>query len=153
MTTTEKRDRNLYSWTTDPIEVADGLRALADLIENGQVEVPSGLKPAFWIHPAEGQTEKEATRQLLRTLGGGHWDKRTWEDSLILEGWIGGLPVDVWVNRRAVCERVVVGVDTVIETVPVGEDTRPVETLTREVERVEWVCSPLLDDAPQAVGA
>jgi hypothetical protein len=61
----------------------------------------------------------------------------------------GGVPIRIYTEREAVCERVVTGTTTVTETVPVGEDTRPVETITREVETYEWRCAPLLAAAAE----
>lgn len=134
----------------DRAEYAAGLRAFADLLESEpSIPAPSGASVDLFVHDEDG---KQAARDLLRKLGGGRWEKKpaAGSDNLIFEGWLHGLPVNVWVDREAVCERRVIGVDEITETVPVGEDMRPVETVTRTVERVEWICSPLLADETAA---
>jgi hypothetical protein len=141
-------------YPTDRAAIAAGYRHLADLIESEQAPIP--VNPEVSLFLSHGRTpvdeQPAAARDLMRALGGGRYEKAVTASggSLILRGMCGGLPIDVWVTRDAVCERVVVGTDEVTETVPVGEDTRPVETVTRTVERVEWRCAPLLAAAETA---
>lgn len=148
MNGTAKKDRTARA---DRAGVVAGLRAFADLLETDpSVPMPTNLYFSLFVHGDEETDEKQATRKLLRSLGGGHWDKADYDNRLIFKGWLHGVPVDVWVNREAVCERRVIGVDEVTELLPVGEDTRPVAPVTRTVERVEWICSPLLADETAA---
>lgn len=150
MTTTQKRNR----YVLDRADVAAGLRAYADLLDNDpSVPISANLSLGLFVHAGEDVDEKQVTRQLLRTLGGGHWDKGAYDNYLIFRGWLHGVPVDVWVSRQAVCERVVTGTREVTELLPVGEDTRPVQPITRTVEDVQWICSPLLADEQSAVSA
>lgn len=138
--------RRSYPSTTDPearAAYAAGLRHLADVIESDpDCPYPSGPM-ALFLH---SQNQAEIAARLRRSLGGGKWEKTEHGSYLSLDGMCAGMPVDIWLDRGSVCERVVVGTEKITETVPVGEDTRPVETVTREVEKVEWVCSPLLSD-------
>ena len=152
--TTAPRPLARSAYPTDRAAIAAGYRHLADLIESGQAPIP--ITPAVSLFLSHGETpvgeQPTAARNLMRALGGGKYTKDVTSSGgdLILRGMCGGLPVDVWVTRDAVCERVVVGIDEVEETVPVGEDTRPVETVKRTVERVEWRCAPLLGAAEYA---
>jgi len=52
--------------------------------------------------------------------------------------------------REEVCERVVTGVETVTKTVPdpAALAAVPQVEVTEQVETVEWICRPLLADAP-----
>lgn len=135
-------------WPTDRAAIAAGYRHIADLIESGQAPIPMNIHVSFSVGRQDEEDPAGAAAELRRALGGGHYSKKEGGGGayLYLEGMCGGLPVQLWLDRNAVCERRVVGTDTVTEVVRVGEDTRPVETVTREVERVEWVCSPLLAD-------
>jgi len=154
--TSTPRPISRTDYLTDRAALAAGYRHLADLIESEQAPIP--VNPSVSLFLSHGVTpvdeQPAAARDLMRALGGGRYEKDVTSagGSLILRGMCGGLPVDVWVTRDAVCERVVVGTDEVTETVPVGEDTRPVETVSRTVERVEWHCAPLLGAAEDADG-
>lgn len=142
-------------WPADRAAIAAGYRHIADLIESGDAPIPLNLKVSFMVGRQDEEDQAGAAAELRRALGGGHYTKNESIDAsyLFLEGMCGGLPVQIWMDRNAVCKRVVVGTDTVTEEIRVGEDTRPVETVTREVERVEWVCSPLLGEDTPAVTA
>lgn len=140
--------RRNYPSTTDPAAraaYAAGLRHLADVIETDpDCPYPSGPLSLF-IHAREGQAEIAA--RLRRELGGGLWKKAESGSHLTLDGMCAGVPVDLWLTREQVCERVVIGQREVTEQVRVGEDTRPVETVTHTEDVVEWRCHPLLDAA------
>lgn len=135
---------------------AAGLRHLADVIEaHPECPLPSGSGLSFFLHGDDSATTAAALR---RAFGGGRWTKRPSHDEtdLILQGMCAGLPINLWLNRNQVCERRVVGQREITETVPVGEDTRPVETVTRTEDVVDWICSPILDatdETPAAVTA
>jgi hypothetical protein len=59
----------------------------------------------------------------------------------------GPVGIHVYADRELVCERVVTGTETVTRTVPEPAALAAVPTVevTEEVERVEWVCRPLLE--------
>jgi len=85
--------------------------------------------------------QKAKAAMVLRILGG-KWDKDfDWSgaDRADFTQSRDGLSLRVVVNRSAVCERVVTGVETV--TLPAVE-AQPERTETRET--VEWVCAPVL---------
>lgn len=127
-----------------------GLRALADLIES------KGLTGRFCgdnecfpldIH-VDTKTEAAAWARALTDV-----TKRAAHssDNMLINGRAGGVHVRVWVDRNEVCERVVVGTREVTKTVPSPD--APMVEVTETVEDVEWICSPLLADEPQAVSA
>lgn len=142
------RPWKLYPADEDRPAYAAGLRHMADLIEAGTIPIPTGgvdLFVAFGPTPSEEQAR--AARDITRALGGGRWNKNGRNGStLLLEGMCGGVPVRVYVDREAVCERVVVGRETV--EVPAQP---AVEAHTVEQDVVEWRCSPLLAAADKAV--
>lgn len=135
-----------YPSRTDPAAraaYAAGLRHLADVIEaDPACPYPQGAIDLF-IHDEDGDQAEIAAR-LRRELGGGKWQKDDQGSYLTLDGMCGGMPVNLWLTREAVCERVVTGRKEIVETVRVGEDPRPVETVTRTEDVIEWVCNPIL---------
>jgi hypothetical protein len=156
MTAPKPLPRTDYPSTTDPearAAYAAGLRHLADVIASDP-DCPYPQGPiALFIHDGENQAEIAA--RLRRSLGGGRWQKKESVGGayLTLDGMCGGVPVDLWLDRDAVCERVVTGTEEVTEVIPAvtEADLRPEQTVTRTVEHVEWVCSPLLaNDAEDA---
>lgn len=152
-TRTAPKPQPRTGFPSDRVGIAAGYRHLADLIESGQAPIPVNCSVTLnmnygdWKHTEE--EEPALARDLMRALGGGTYRKDQYGSDLILRGMCGGLPVDLWVSRDAVCKRVVTGTTTVTETVPVGEDTRPVETVTRQVETFEWHCGSVLDAAAE----
>lgn len=133
----------------DRAAVAAGYRHLADLIESGACPIPINASISINLgYRAEVAPEDQpaAAAELRRAFGGGHWDKEDFDgygsSSLILRGMCGGLPIDIWIDRSQVCERVVVGTETVeVPALPATE----ARTETREV--YEWRCGPPLDAA------
>ena len=134
----------------------DTLRAVADLLD-AHPELPRPPYVACYDHrPHEadlawnfhfnGNAEDAADQKakaalMLRTLGG-KWAKDfDWRDAdrADFRQTRDGLNLRVTVNRSAVCERVVVGEETV--TLPAVE-AQPERTETREV--VEWRCESVL---------
>lgn len=134
---------------TDRAALAAGYRHLADLIESEQAPIPMNTTISLPVgRYGEDDDQAAIAAELRRALGGGRWDKHesTGGAYLYLQGMCGGLPIQLWMDRNAVCERVVVGTEEVTEVIPAvtEEDLRPEQTITRTVEHVEWRCSPLL---------
>lgn len=124
---------------------ADGLRALADMIEdNPEVARFASVDGLYAFHVTTAADQAILARAALRS--GAKVDKDVWEKqhNLILRWGVVG--AYVLASREDVCERVVTGVETVTEVVPDPEvlATVPKVEVTREVEKYEWVCKPLL---------
>ena len=138
---------------TDRAGIAAGYRRIADLIESGDAPIPMNIHVSFPINRDQDVPQAAAAAKLRRALGGGHWDKQETGSYLYLRGMCAGLPIQLWLDRDAVCERVVIGTEKITEVIPAvtEEDLRPEQTITRTVEHVEWICSPLLgaDNADQ----
>lgn len=144
--TTAPRPLPLTNAPRDVAAYAAGLRHLADLIESGVAPMPTNPSMGFHAYrvATEGVDQPTAARNLMRALGGGRYAKDQWDTSLILRGMCGGVPVDIWVARDEVCERVVVGTEVVeIPAQPA------VEATTFEKEIVEWRCGSILDAAAE----
>ena len=140
---------------------AAGLRALADMIE-ANPEVAEHLRYTFGhmgvplIVQCDGEI-REALARLVRAgkAHGATIDKTyngQWAGANL--NWAdGAVTLRVTADRNEVCERVVTGTDTVIRTVPDPAALAAVPTIevTETVERVEWICKPLLaDDTTEA---
>jgi hypothetical protein len=131
--------------------ITAALRQAANLLEqHPQLPQPyittlsNGRAKVSWYLPITHgvASQKAIAATILRTLGG-HWDKRTVAgvDDFYFDSKLGLLDLTVNVDRPAVCERVVVGTETV--TIPAVE-AQPARTETREI--VRWDCRPLLAD-------
>lgn len=132
-------------YPTDAASVAAGYRHLADLIESGAAPVPVGPAVDLFLRSHDPAEQPAAARDLMRALGGGRYDKDESGSSLLLDGMCGGLPVRIWVQRDAVCERVQVGEKTVEYEAQPAREAMPARTETVPV--YEWKCAPLLDAA------
>jgi hypothetical protein len=134
-----------YPSQTDPearAAYAAGLRHLADVIETDP-DCPFVSGPlSLFIHDDEHQAEIAA--RLRRELGGGLWKKAESGTHLTLDGMCAGLPIDLWLDRDAVCERVQVGEETVEHEATEEEIVPAAEAWTETVPVFEWRCSPLL---------
>ena len=109
-------------------EYARGLRALADVVERADVEL--GISPApinIYCFTADEMAEK------VRAIGG-TFVKRSDSNYLTLLRDVGGIGIDVFASHERVCERVVVGT----ETVEITDPEAPKVSVTREV--FEWKC-------------
>lgn len=122
-----------------------GLEAMAQvvLLQNlpdpyGQVMVNGGV----WVYAIQCVTAEEmatVTRKL--TAGAALGEIRKVNDdgyARVFRRFGSHVELEVWAPRSAVCERVVVGT----ETVEIPDPDAPKVTVEREV--VEWRCSPLL---------
>lgn len=138
-------------------EYIAGLRALADALEQhpelmlpytGRLSSPMNVIPlgdeqrpqlTAWARALPGKREKQERDQYLDLIGAFH-----------------GLGIKVICDRDEVCERVVVGTETVTKTVkdPAALAAVPEVEVTEEVEVVEWRCRPLLGERDaEPVGA
>lgn len=129
--------------STERAAYITGLRMLADLLEaNDQLPLPwtggqyDPLQLAVW-------TSKEQLAAITRALPGPVTKDGTSPDVFRIHAYLAGLHVSAYAGRNEVCERVVVGTETV--TVPAVE-AQPERTEERDV--VEWKCRPLLADLP-----
>lgn len=143
--------------------ISEALRQAADLLEQ-HPQLPKAYVTALTYSTGEVSVEvhwqllihddldvrgqKAAAAEIVRTLGG-TWDKRdNGSSSMSYRQQHDPLTLSITVTREAVCERVVVGTETV--TVPAVE-AQPERTEEREV--VRWECRPLLADEQEPAGA
>lgn len=142
--------------TSSTITQADALRAAVDFID-AHPELPAPYVTSFnrgevdlnyylQIHnPGDLAEQKDVAAAIVRAVGG-DWDKEPWGDEFRFTATRGPLKFDVQVKREAVCERIVVGTETV--TLPATQaqviDAQPERVEEREV--VRWECRPLLGD-------
>lgn len=123
-------------------EYAAALRQVADWFE-AHPEVPAPLSEhrtgnSLLVLP-EGKEGMAAFARAIGTV-----EKEVTDYCYILRGQVAGLAIRAVEMRDAVCERVVLGKETVTEKVPVQFEERTVE---REI--VEWRCSSLLAEVAQ----
>jgi hypothetical protein len=118
---------------TDRQKFADSLRDLARFIEtHPRVQVP--IRETFYIFP-----KKEEIGTYARELGKA---KKRGGDTFfdLVKDFGPACELQVSWYREQVCERVVVGTETVEERVP---DTYTTQTVTRD--KVEWHCPKVLE--------
>lgn len=123
--------------------MSDGLRALADLID----EVPE-LEHHIYDQTFHAYCRADQFVALAQTLSG--YEKVYTDDEMMLRKRMnntdvidryqeGGITLQVHTAREGICTKTVTGTKTV--EVP---DYSQTPTITKEVEIVEWECSPLL---------
>lgn len=90
---------------------------------------------------------RAALARIVRILPG-TIDKRVWShgennyfDAIAK---VGTIEIRVGAYRDQVCERIVTGTREVTQTVPDPSVEVPLVEVTKTVEDIEWVCSPLL---------
>lgn len=130
-----------------------GLRAIADLLESTpDLPLPTTRKIEWAAHWYTSNDDEipAVVADLARRIPGkltkndptrGAYAAAYYE----LSGNVGGMPVRVWAERSAVCERVVTGTREVVETVPAPD--APMVEVVKTVEDFEWVCHPILAEA------
>lgn len=123
-------------------KAAEGLRALADLIEATPELEPVYIGGHFPLEVWSAHNA-ETLAKIARVALAGGWkvDKDVSEMQYNLLISRDGFQVRALADRRAVCERVVTGTREVEKPDPAA----PRVTVTEEV--VEWVCKPLLAEA------
>ena len=141
----------------DRKQYIDGLRTLANILEqNPEIGLPTDghLTPMLmWPDNLFTPQEKESFTNLVRTVRAytrAPMTKDVNDANMKLETYLGGpegLRVQLVARRELVCERVVVGTETVTKTVPDPEMVAqvPQVEVTEQVEQVEWRCGPVLD--------
>ena len=126
------------------IKVAEDLRRFADFIENSYHAIPAAgvgitAKTYLW----DTSEAKDYFLTLVRAGNGSeHVDdvRKVYTDKYFeLHLTVGDLDYEVWCSRDVVCERKVLGTETVIESVAIEFEDREIEK-----EIVEWECHPLL---------
>ncbi len=91
--------------------------------------------------------QRDVAQQIIRTIGG-HWRKNPWQDRFDFKREYDGIKLEIYANRDQVCERRIVGTESVtIPAVPAvaAQPAQPERTEVREI--VEWDCSPVLAPA------
>lgn len=130
---------------------AEGLRALADMIEHSpHIRVAYLDSFNVWC-PDDAETMAEIARIGLRH--GAKIEKEISGEMYNLAVAFGPVKALALAFRHQVCERVVVGTETVTKTVPDPEKLAevPLVDVTEDVETVEWQCRPLLASDSGAV--
>ena len=129
-------------------QIARGLRKLARFIELNPELVPLFRYPFAGTNvPARNRETVVGAARAGARMGGVKVDKH--QD----DHWAGVdlvfsdvVSMHVYIEREAICERIVVGNHEVTEELPDAEALAavPKVTVTRTVEDVEWRCVPLL---------
>jgi uncharacterized protein related to proFAR isomerase len=131
--------------------MADGLRLLATMIEENP-EVADNFRSTLQtsginVHLRSGEPAAEMANiaRIARRYGA----TTTKDISPTMHNVacdFGTVKFDILAFREEVCERVVIGTETVTKTVkdPAVLATVPDVEVTETVEKVEWVCKPLL---------
>lgn len=133
---------------TDRVDYIDGLRQLADLLqENPELPLPyhGNASELLWIIVCD--PNQRATLAAIARALPGKVDKDVRGDAFDLKGNLAGLKVQVVARRDEVCERRVIGTETVTKSVPDPTVVVPLVEVTETVETVEWVCGSLLADS------
>lgn len=128
------------------VEYIAGLRLLATILEDHpDLPLPYHGRGTelLWIANF-WEDHKAIAREFARAIPG-EVTKNVRDDAFDLIGNVRGLRVQLIVDRDQVCERVVVGTETVTVPARPAIEAEPEHTEEREV--VEWRCAPLLDDA------
>lgn len=131
-----------------------GLRALADFLEHNPDLAEHVGNDRFLVAVSHEPDPKALMAQFARAAKAAgipvakSYDE-TWGNVELHFG--SALSICVFAPRDAVCERIVLGTETVTKTVKDPEALKAVPdvVVTEEVELVEWRCLPLLDDREQ----
>jgi hypothetical protein len=133
-----------------------GLRELADLIE-AHAELAAGMRSSlkrisyFPVEFTQPAVRAELAAFVRATKARGARITKQADDTLhkVTATINDAVGVQVLAYRSEVCERVVIGTETVTKTVPDPEALAAVPTIevTETVEHVEWRCTPLLAPA------
>ena len=126
-------------------ELANDLRDFADFLNDHGQDIPDvtvDVSSRVWSWTSAGDVPTAIALALRAGMKGADEVTKEYSDNFFrLYLSFGDLQYRVLCDREEVCERTVVGTETVIESVPPeGEWTE------QEVEKdvVKWVCNPLL---------
>ena len=136
-------------------EQANGLRALADMVEQNP-EVLDALQYLGLGTHVFAEDDPQAKLGMFARIAARYATKVEKQFSSSFASVVAtfaGVRVSVQADRNEVCERVVTGVETVTKSVPDPDALAAVPTveITEEVQTYEWVCRPLLADDTKAV--
>lgn len=130
-------------------ELADGLRALAAMIEQSSDEAVYELRYTF-DHISVPVWSAAAAAALARAgmHAGAKVTKHQSDKYAGVDIAFGRVSLHVYADREEICERVVTGTETVTKKIkdPEALAAVPEIEVTEEVEKVEWRCRPLLED-------
>jgi hypothetical protein len=127
-------------------EYTAGLRQLADLLD-AHPEWPLPLHQVILMFTGDDARGRFAAAARLFP---GPLTKSTTDKFFDLTGALRGLDVELTAYRDVVCERVVVGTETITKQVPDPTVTVPLVEVTETIEQVEWRCSPVLSASTPA---
>jgi hypothetical protein len=134
--------------TTDRAEYVAGLRQLADLLEqHDELPLPHDGSATKLLLSFLGDDDPKSALVAAARVIPGKLDKNVWGNYFDLDATLGGpqgLKIKLCAFRDDVCERVVVGTETVTKRVPDPNVTVPMVDVTETVEHVRWDCKPLL---------
>lgn len=140
-------------------ELAQGLRALADMVE-ANPELAPELRWALgklYAPVSPNRKPKKLISEFIRAAKahGAKVFKRSLDKHSGVDLFFG--PVGVWVyaDRNLVCERKVIGTKKVIDMVPDPVLLAAVPTIevTRDEDVVTWICPPYLEAVAKPVNA
>jgi hypothetical protein len=95
----------------------------------------------WYLHLNRDIEERAVAAQIVRAFGGG-WDKADADEQMRFTRNVGNVEMTILVSREEVCERVVVGSETVTLPATTPVPALPERTVEREI--VEWRCGSLL---------
>ena len=126
-------------------ELASNLREFADFLDNHGQDIPDvtvDVSSRVWSWTSAGDVPTAIALALRAGMKGADEVTKEYSDNYFrLYLSFGGLQYRVLCDRDEVCERTVVGTETVMESVPPeGEWTE--QAVEKDI--VEWVCNPLL---------
>ena len=126
-------------------ELASNLREFADFLDNHGQDIPDvnvDVSSRVWSWTSAGDVPTAIALALRAGMKGADEVTKEYSDDYFrLYLSFGDLQYRVLCDREEVCERTVVGTETVMESVPPeGEWTE--QAVEKDI--VEWVCNPLL---------
>lgn len=144
LTAIERLQDQIGAWQDGLAEIAGFFAENPHLV----VDTPSLLGARLQIQVGCGRDAPAEMAKWAKALAVGQpkgaVEKKYDDHYLRLTREFGAVTLEVWATRDLVCERVVVGTETV--EVPDPDALAAVPTVPVEREVVEWRCSPLLAD-------
>lgn len=135
-------------------QYADGLESIAAMFREWPemaAAIDDQVGPfnlTFQVSRLRRDYDKDALAEFVRRAlkHGARIDKEVDGGFFEVKAQFGPVEFEGWAVREAVCERVVVGSETVTRTVPDPKKVAkvPMVEVTTTVEKVEWKCPPLL---------